>query len=279
MDSTILRRVQMEQLEILKEIKRVCQENNINYFLDSGTLIGSIRHRGFIPWDDDIDIGMIRDEYDRFASLAPEKLKSEFYWQSWITDTGYALPFGKVRRRGTEYIEEKTNNNNINNGFYVDIFPFDYAPNSDASKKVLIKRRVFLARCMLMKHHYTPWICEGKIDYKKRTAYFIYQFVSWFLPHEIMTDMYEKIVRKVPMSDTVYEQIGKTETHYYSLNWLNRTTDGVFEGETFCIPIEADKRLNEEYGDYMILPPEDKRVNRHGVWKIRFTNGEEYYNA
>lgn len=79
MDNNTLRKVQLAQLEIAKEIKRVCDENDIKYFLDAGTLLGTVRHKGFIPWDDDMDIGMLRKEYDKFVKIAPEKLEKNYF--------------------------------------------------------------------------------------------------------------------------------------------------------------------------------------------------------
>lgn len=74
MEATLLRKVQLEQLEIAKEIRRVCEENDIRYFLAYGTMLGAVRHQGFIPWDDDMDMGMVRSEYEKFCRIAPEKL-------------------------------------------------------------------------------------------------------------------------------------------------------------------------------------------------------------
>lgn len=138
MDKVTLRKVQLEQLCIAKEIKRVCDENGIQYFLDAGTLLGAVRHHGFIPWDDDLDIGMKRDEYERFCKIAPKALHKEFYWQEWRNDKEYALPFGKVRKRNTIYIEERSHIL-TENGFYVDVFPYDYAPTDENKRKNIDK--------------------------------------------------------------------------------------------------------------------------------------------
>jgi len=278
MKKELLRRVQLEQLEILKEIDRVCTEHNIMYFLDSGTLIGAVRHKGFIPWDDDIDIGMLREEYEKFSAIAKESLGSDYIWQTWRNDSSYALPFGKVRRKNTVFIEEKGASEG-ECGFYVDVFPFDNAPSDNVQRKRLVKKRVFLARSLLMKHNYSPWIINGKTDVKKRIGYFLYQICSLFYSHKRIVKKYEMIVSAVPNSDEVYENIGKTNTHYYKKEWFSSVKKTKFEDGMFSIPSGTHERLTEEYGNYMKLPPEDKRENRHSVIKIKFSTGEEYNNV
>ena len=108
MERDVLRKVQLVQLEMMKEIDRVCRENHIRYFLYRGTFLGAVRHQGFIPWDDDMDIAMLREDYEAFCRIAPEKLNPKYCLQNWHTDPNYALPFGKIRKRNTLYTEAKS---------------------------------------------------------------------------------------------------------------------------------------------------------------------------
>ena len=129
MNNEDLRKVQLVQLEIAKEVKRVCDDNNIKYFLTAGTLLGAVRHRGFIPWDDDLDIGMLRKDYDEFCKIAPKHLNSKYCFQTWDTPL-YPFPFGKVRKNGTIFIESKANTS-MDVGIYVDILVYNDASEEE----------------------------------------------------------------------------------------------------------------------------------------------------
>ena len=107
MEREVLQKVQPILLDMLREIHRVCTEHQIPYVLYRGTFLGAVRHQGFIPWDDDMDVAMLREDYDRFCRIAPEALGKDYCFQNWHTDENYAHPFGKVRRRGTVYVEAK----------------------------------------------------------------------------------------------------------------------------------------------------------------------------
>ena len=147
MDKEILRRLQLTQLDIAKEIKRVCEKNDIKYWLESGTLLGAVRHKGFIPWDDDLDIAMRRDDYERFKKIAPRDLSSEYFFQSWETDENFGLPFAKVRKRKTIYKEIKAKNSKANNGIFVDIFPYDIVSGEDDKlvKNLIMWKKMFIS--------------------------------------------------------------------------------------------------------------------------------------
>ncbi len=266
MDKDTLRRVQLELLDILIEIDRVCKKNNIQYFLDSGTLIGAVRHKGFIPWDDDLDVGMLREDYNKFCQIAPKELGTRFFWQTWDTDPHYAIPFGKVRKRGTLYVEKKSREL-AENGFYVDILPYDYAPNDEKERtKMKIKQKI-LFRCMLMKEGYRPWVESQHIDIKKRIGYVPFSIAALLMSRQSIIAKYKETIDGVSDRDLVYEQTGKK---YYKASWMQKTVPVVFEGLSFPAVDHYHDWLTTAYGDYMTPPPVEERENRHLIYKLDF---------
>jgi phosphorylcholine metabolism protein LicD len=122
-----------------------------------------------------------------------------------------------------------------------------------------------------MKSGYKPWYNNGKINIKKRIAYLLYNIVALFFSHKFMVNKYEYYVFEVAKSKVVYEQIAKSQTYYYKYAWLSDVTSTIFEDEYFSIPINTHERLKTEYGDYMVLPPKDKRENRHSIVEVKFS--------
>lgn len=273
MERELLRKVQLTQLEIAREIKRVCEENEIGYFLCCGTLLGAVRHQGFIPWDDDLDMGMLRADYEKFCRIAPEKLKPQFCLQSWYTEPGYALPFAKVRLRGTEYLEAKGTKLK-ENGFFVDIFPFDNAPEGDAAQAAHAKKLGSLFRMKLMKCGWKPWMENDKINWKKRLGYGLYQLKALPRSSEAISAQYDSLAASLSEGPILCRQRGLYRLECYDRTWYKGFTTIPFEGELFRVPESYDAVLRAQFGDYMVLPPEGERENRHQIVKVSFGNGE-----
>lgn len=275
MDKTLLRRVQLTQLEIAREIKRVCEENDIRFFLLGGTYLGAVRHQGFIPWDDDMDLGMLRGEYEKFCRIAPEKLGPDYCLQTWYTEPNYGLPFGKVMKRGTVYLESKKSRRLQENGIYVDIFPFDSVPQDLQQRQKLAKQLLRLYRLRLMKCGYKPWMEEDKVLWHKRLGYLFYQFQALFCGKQALARDYDALAEAQPDTDTVSEQSGMAQPLYVRREWCEDLVNYTFEGEQFPAPRAYDEFLTIYYGDYMQLPPEDQRENRHQIVQVDFGDGEE----
>ena len=269
MEQEVLRKVQLCQLEIAKEIKRVCEENGIGYFLCCGTFLGAVRHQGFIPWDDDLDMGMLRKDYEKFLRIAPEKLDQRFCVQSWYTEPNYALPFAKVRMRDTLYLEAKGTQLR-ENGFYVDIFPFDHAPEDAAQQAAHAGKLCSLYRMKLMRSHFKPWMDNDRINWKKRIGYLYYQLRSLFADGETLARRYDSIARAVPESTVLCRQRGLSRLDVYDREWYREFSEYLFEGERFLGPKHYDAVLTAQFGDYMTLPPEGERENRHQIVKVDF---------
>ena len=273
MERELLRKVQLTQLEIAKEIRRVCEENDIRYFLACGTFLGAVRHKGFIPWDDDMDIGMLRSDYEKFCRIAPQKLRPQYCLQTWYTDPNYSLPFGKVVKRGTVYLESKKSRRLQENGFYVDIFPYDYAPEELVQRDSYASRLLSIYRVKLMKSGYKPWMEEDRIVWKKRIGYLYYQLQALFSSQKELAKGYDALAVSIHSSPLMVEQSALRKPYYFDSAMFEHFADYTFEGETFKGLKDYDAYLKVLYNDYMQLPPEDQRENRHQIVEIDF--GEE----
>lgn len=272
MDNDTLRKVQLAQLEIAKDIKRVCDDNNINYFLDSGTLIGAARHKGFIPWDDDLDIGMLRDDYEKFLKVAPEQLGDSYFLQTWDNDKGFAYPFAKVRKLGTRYIEAVSQRSNAHNELFVDVLPYDFWPVGYKKQRKNHLMIYFYSNILYMKCKMTPWLRHKNINrllcYIKYIPFIIF---SVFMKRKNIITKLNSIMKFYNGKETgyVYEQYGHASGNKgVPVSYFDSYTEILFEDEMFKVPLNFDGVLRAQYGDYMILPPEDKRENRHQVLEI-----------
>ena len=273
MDNDTLRKVQLAMLDIAKDIKHACEILGINYILDSGTLLGAVRHQGFIPWDDDLDIGMLRNDYEVFIKEAPSILGNKYFLQTWDSDSQYAMPFAKVRRNNSCYIEAGAFSSSMHNGIYVDVFPWDVFPEDIKKQKWQGRWIWVLKRLIMMKCKYTPWRADAH-PFVKYIAYLPIRFLALFLTKDIIKKKYKEIstIFNTEKSKYYYEQGGASKYGRFiaPVNCFSRFEELIFENEKFKGPHDADSYLKANYGDYMVLPPEEKRHNRHKIEKIVF---------
>lgn len=253
MDS--IKELQKCQLNILRDVKRVCEKYGIQFFLAYGTCIGAYRHRGFIPWDDDIDICMDWNDLELLKKHASE-LKSYYFLQCSETDPEYGLMITRIRDSRTTLIEKEEADRDINHGIFIDIYPLfpTYQNGFRASSKVLAS---YLYRLLLY----------GKAPYHH--GKFVSVIAGTFLkiiPNSISNKLKERclsVMRKETHNGYLSILYGGHERIAYNKEWLFPTIQMEFEGEEMPVPKEVEKVLSLGYGDFMKLPPEDQRKVHH----------------
>lgn len=259
-DEKTTRKLRELEVKIALEIQRVCEKNGLRCFLVYGTLLGAVRHGGFIPWDDDMDMGMLREDYDKFAEACKTDLGEEFLWQSWDTDPSYPFPAGKVRLKGT-HTKEKFAIEGVEDGIYVDVFPFDAVPGGVWAKRVQGWLCWLGKRMLWMKKGYGRCIRDESAS--QRLKYDLAAAVLKPIP-------YAWLKRRVARTMTRYNALPARQAvapadYAYSRQiveraWVDDLAPFEFEGRRFPAFREADAYLRRLYGDYMQLPPENERI-------------------
>jgi len=258
-----LRKMQLMELEMMSEVDRICRKHNINYVIYGGTLLGAVRHKGFIPWDDDMDIAMLREDYEKFKKHINELNPSICYFQDHDTDPEYIWGYAKIRRTGTKYVRAGQEHLKYKNGVFIDIEPMDDVPDS-LILQILMDFDLFLLRKIL-------WSRVGKVN-EHGISKLVYQILS-FIPVEYVFKRYKSYAKNSTNSSNKNVRIlslpslGKcyvktnsfTNKFSWTKQWILERKEYEFEGHKFYGPIDADGFLKYEYNNYMELPPMDKR--------------------
>ncbi len=262
-----LPRVHADLLLIMDEIHRVCEKNRIRYYLVAGSLLGAVRHKGFIPWDDDLDIGMPRADLDRFIRIASKELRPPFKLEWITTDQQYYRLFAKVVNTNTAFYEQRACGTTSKLGLFVDIFPLDLTKGYN---RRLETRKFFIKKI------------GGMLSVKgiKGSLKGIEGFVTEMMPRKLLYSMARRLM-------TVGSGSGKADhyTNFASQYAVRRQTMPVeiygegtmisFEGHEYCAPERWQEYLTRLYGPkYMELPPVEKRRSHYPLY-VRFENGTE----
>lgn len=255
-----LQKLQLLEIQILEEVHNICISNNIEYFIIGGTTLGAIRHGGFIPWDDDIDIGMTRENYQKFLELAPNYLSSKYFVQNFLTEPHSPFYFTKVRLNNTVFVEEYCKDLNINHGVFLDIFPYDNIPSNKLFRKlqhviVLFLNNLYISSELndVFYNNSTFKSVFNKI--LRKISYYFMRFISKGLVFKLL----DKTCQMFNNKDT--DIVG-----FVKLPFLNMHRKEIsplikirFDRLDVYAPNDCNAYLTRHFGNYMILPSKDKQ--------------------
>lgn len=246
------------QLEILDDIAQYCEKNNLRYYLAYGTLIGAIRHKGFIPWDDDIDIMMPRPDYEQFCREYKSQ-NGNLEVRSTQNDKSCYINFAKVHDIRTRYQEEYSIENDY--GVFVDVFPLDGFGTYRQMKKCY---RLFKLI------HYKSLSPNGSNSFFKNQAVRVIKKLLLPMSMKRLVTLLEKESKRFPFDSSEYSYFFSEKVPPFKRDLFSKHIYKEFEGHFYRIPVGYDELLRQQYGDYMQLPPEEERINKHHAaawWK------------
>ena len=264
---TDVREIQQMELGIMEYIHEVCNKIGVKYFLAYGSLIGAVRHQGFIPWDDDMDICMLRDDYEKLQDYLIANPSERYQVMSYKNNRNYVYPFMKVMDNQTYLIEEDVRIDS-NMGIYVDIFPVDGYEDDQAFKDKMTT--------IIKKRQLSCYTFKG-ITNKKSFINSLIRYASVIAFYFTDTNIYVKQIDELAKSRKVEDYELVDYLIYKDMNkpvwkreWLKDVTFGNFEGRDFLIPVNFHELLTSDYGNYMQLPPVEQQVSHHDfrLWKI-----------
>lgn len=253
-----LRQAQLKMFHMLQAVDAVCTKYGLDYWLDAGTLLGAVRHQGFIPWDDDMDIGMTRESYEAFLRIAPNELPKHIWLQTPETDRGYynlGAPL-KIRDRNSYYLEKhELGTEPYVQGIFIDVFVYDKLPSNPKLRhqnKLIAKK---LLRILGTKYSKVPMGHYATL----------YRFIGSFIPKTWLKNFLERIINNSKRLDTPFLGRGYQckMTNLIHFNDVYPLKKIRFESGEFNVFNKTDTFLREQYGDYMTLPPETYRRIRH----------------
>lgn len=265
-DDETLRRLQLAELDILIAIDKVCRERNITYFLDSGTALGARRHAGFIPWDDDIDIAMPREDYERFLAIAQEALGDEYVVADPNEDDRLAGLFAKVWKRGTKFFTDETIEAGVDQGIFVDVFPYDRVFADPAHAKKQLKDCLFWQSISYLYHSKAINVPHkgalGAIE--KLGCRAVHAVASKAVSPQVIGERFAKAATAARDDDQARELacMNYVNSGSYPIEILLPPVDVYFEGHAFPGPADMDAYLEHLYGKtWSELPPVENRRN------------------
>lgn len=253
--------LQQHELQLLKVFVDLCNKYKLRYFLVCGSALGAVKYKGFIPWDDDIDVGMPRTDYELFLEKAQKDLPENLFLQNYRTDKYFPHVFTKLRDSNTTMIENNMAHLNMNHGIYIDIFPIDGAPNSKRKiEKMKFKKKIlaWFHYCALNNNERFMVVCRNSV-------------LRLFGFHKKTYKALNYLDKMISVYDTENSEIWCNHGNWqgdleYAPKWhYGNGVEAEFEGIKVIIPEHYDEYLTQKYGDWRSDPPINKQKSHHSI--------------
>lgn len=258
MDKELLRALQLKELEIIDEVQRICKKYNIQWYLAYGSVLGAARHKGFIPWDDDIDLYFVGDNYEKFLKVCETELNQEkFFLQTMETDKNYPFPFGKIRLNNTCSMDEIYKNKKVHWGICIDLFKMSYAPNTVEERRKL-KKLYSMYR----------GICTGSfcdISWKNGKKILLKNVLKKSMRVMGIHKVLMKKIQKMTYNSNKKILWDSDECKYVDSKYFEDCCFLEFEGRLLPCPNYVEEYLENYYGNWREFPAESKRYGHQGI--------------
>ncbi len=268
MDAKTLRQLQLEELDMFKEIVKICEKHGLTYYVMGGTLLGAVRHEGFIPWDDDLDIGFLRDDYETFLRIAETELPEPLRLLTLHNDKQYVHLFSRVINPNIKLRRDNTVNKTVQS-LWVDIFPIDGVPFGKVGR-FLWEKVIYVLRGLRNLSCFSELIDVNK-EYKGLKKLVVSvglkTNIEKFLNTHLLNAALDRFLKRWNPKDTTVignPMGGSWFKEVYPKDWYSEVVKLPFEDTTVNCPSGYTRILEQMYGDYMTPPPETQR-NKHGT--------------
>lgn len=257
-----IRKYQLAQLKLLEYFDAFCRANNLRYFLVFGTLLGAVRHNGFIPWDADIDVAMYRQDYNSLRDMFICQPNPDLFYENYESESNHISPHAMLRIKGTHVIYKNKSLRNIKqkyDGIFIDIFPIDDILDPDVSEREQVKKLKNYRQLVYLK----TAIDFGHIGTIKKLGKYVISYALVPITFKYLNKKTDEVMQKNTDISSEYVAI-LTDPLIYRNQLFERSVFGtgremLFEGLSLLVPEDAERFLTIRYGEYMNLPPESKR--------------------
>lgn len=262
MENSTLKKIQAIELNIATEIFKLCSKHNLKCSLVGGSAIGAIRHKGFIPWDDDMDLAMPRLDYEKFINICKTELSSEYFLQCFETEKNCALIFAKVRKNNTVLPEKYSSHIDMHQGVWVDIFVYDNVSDDPNIRKKELRKLRFFRNLLIIKVGYK--LPDNRTSIQDKLSYFFGRILALFFNKTWLQKKCYKIMTAHKHENTSYifpyGGAYSSQKELMPNDFFRELIDVCFENRRFQITAMYDLYLSNLFGDYMTPPPVEKRI-------------------